>query len=65
MKWINVNDRMPEDGEEVVVYYFHEGYGESYVGTAIWEQGFWNDCEKYDWDEQVSHWCELPEPPKQ
>lgn len=60
--WISVKDRLPEDCDKVLIY-----YGGNYlIGTFMNEdKGF--DC-GYDCFlllNEVTHWQELPEPPKE
>jgi hypothetical protein len=63
MKWISVNDRMPEDGQEVIIYseggkveagvYYSNEFGFDYYDVSI-----------RDIIVNVTHWMPLPEPPK-
>ena len=62
MEWISVEDKLPEEYQQVLAYY----YGDVYV-LAYYDGGF------KDFDEQgypdepfedISHWMPLPEPPK-
>ena len=66
MKWISVEERLPEP-EQYVIGYCH-GYPLNYVSMIrhnpnLRGSKFWNDSI----DRQangVSHWMPLPEPPK-
>jgi hypothetical protein len=70
-KWISVKDRLPEDGENVLVYnddnsedfipyftgYFHGGMW--YSSYALYEEENFLEVPSI-----VTHWMPLPEPPK-
>jgi hypothetical protein len=58
MKWINVNDRLPEEDQEVIVCNF---IGEVFIDKYINDWGTWRIG---DFDiEEISHWMPLPESP--
>lgn len=57
-EWISVKDRLPEEGEVVVIYIKPE-VGVGYAETDIYLMG---DFDEYS--EAVTHWMPLPEPPK-
>jgi hypothetical protein len=65
-EWISVEYETPIENTEVIIYYYHEYYGEWMVGTAIYEQGIFNNTERIeDFSEStITHWQPLPEPPK-
>lgn len=54
-KWIPVTERLPEQGQEVIVY--DGGVLKSKVFCYL----FWNP--NYDSWARVTHWMPLPEPP--
>lgn len=77
MEWINVNERLPEDDKEVLIYIKHADY----PCQALYTDGYWvvsrqvRDTAK-DGDmsqpsiplwatKDITHWMPLPEPPKQ
>jgi hypothetical protein len=56
--WISVKDRLPVDGQTVMVYY-NEPFQGKYVSVWTYEKSnrFWIDG-------TVTHWMPLPEPPE-
>lgn len=64
MEWINIKDRLPAEGEPVIVW-------ESTGMTIAHLLGFSSDSRKPEWIESfgncsfqsVTHWMELPKPP--
>ena len=62
-EWISVNDRLPEEKVNCIVYYKH-AYCDN---DDYWAIGicFYNG-EKFqmDWSYKVTHWMPLPKPPK-
>jgi len=59
MDWINVNDRLPENLDEVLTYDKNEGIGISFFSNDSW----------YDYNTTKSlnpvYWMPLPEPPEE
>ena len=59
-EWIDVNERLPKVGEEILAYnenenkYFVAAYSDTY--RTFFVGGF-----AYG---GITHWCELPEPPR-
>ena len=51
-KWISVEDRLPEIGQEVIVY----------RNDCVYSMRFWD--KKHPLWESTSHWMPLPEPPR-
>ena len=76
MNWISVKDRLPEDGVCVFVYIpeMEHGFGiEKATYGIYWDKiiknnGFgwrlWPNHDMFFWTNSVTHWAELPEPPK-
>lgn len=75
MEWISVNDRLPDDGQEVLIYtngdvvqaYLSDDYWKgSYNVTSNMNDGYVSDRRiskrgtNFDF---VTHWMPLPEPP--
>lgn len=63
-KWIPVDERTPQDEQEVVVYYQHR-YASGGVHPFTWRalRGFGYAPNGFPFD--VTHWMPLPEPPKE
>lgn len=78
MQWINVKDKLPKDGQRVIVY---KDYGDdSFIATADYNKNGWggeNDnsiSEKflldlttanfYLDDAPITYWMPLPKPPE-
>lgn len=72
--WISVDERMPEDGTECLIY-IPDGSGDGCIQTDMWREqhecpvdfstvsvpiGLAWDCHDYT---EVSHWMPLPAPP--
>lgn len=67
MSWINIEDRLPEEGQRVIIYFkmtgidimkYHdlEGTEDRIMGKNLFTgRGFLTD--------DVTHWMPLPEPP--
>ena len=60
-RWISVKERLPEAGEDVLVYL---GGGKIDVCWLIHNMFWGASGALYDLDD-VSHWMPLPEPPKE
>lgn len=68
-QWVSVEDRLPEDGEKVLVFgkcrcskvkpYTNTAYYYDASNKPYWDMG----C--YKQDEVITHWMPLPEPPKE
>lgn len=55
--WIPVTERLPEHGQEVIVY------SGNILKPTVFAYQFWNP--KYDSWKHITHWMPLPEPPKE
>ena len=68
-QWISVKDRLPEDGENVLIWYEYFRYG-SYnrmyktYEIAYQYDGFWSGVNPLGQKARVFAWMPLPEPPK-
>lgn len=58
-QWISVEERLPEDEREVLVVYCGEGIQDVHMS--------WYEGDEFGWATTgyVSHWMELPAPPKE
>ena len=56
-KWIPVTERLPEQGQEVIVY------TGNILSPVVMAYKFW--CKDYTTWLHVTHWMPLPEPPKE
>ena len=54
-KWVSVTERLPEHGQEVIVY------SGNVLKPTVFAYQFWNP--KYDSWKHITHWMPLPEPP--
>lgn len=59
MDWISIEDRLPEDNTEVLIW--HKGECQ----ICLWETSSWFDELRVDdpKPEDVTHWMPLPDPP--
>ena len=60
-KWIPVSERLPENGDTVIVCDTREDY----VNSFWYDHGWWyNEGHRVSLEE-ITHWMPLPEPPKE
>lgn len=65
-KWISVNDRLPEPGiTKLIVTVRHEHGNIVDIARYLGPQEGWDLVLWKVWDENVTHWMPLPEPPKE
>lgn len=57
-EWVLVDERLPEDGEEVLITYRGIS-GENHVSVDEYDSGLGWD---FGWDDDIVAWAELPEP---
>lgn len=69
-QWISVKDRLPEDGEDVLIWYEYFRYGPynrmyTTYDIAYQYNGYWEDAGgSLGKKARVFAWMPLPEPPK-
>jgi len=71
-RWISVKDRLPEEGEEVLIFgqYLNDipkilGVRSRYKGDQDWKYTWEGPDEWVYRENDVTHWMPLPEPPKE
>ncbi len=64
MKWINVNDSLPPQGERVLVYCSSGLIDKGYRLGGLWERD-WAGMTFKEAGYKITHWMPLPEPPQQ
>lgn len=66
-QWIKCSERMPEEGEDVIVYddlkQVHEGFYLRYGEHVSWD--IYSYKPSYYDEVSVTHWMPLPEPPQE
>ena len=63
-KWISVKEQPPKDGQKVIAT-FRDGE-DVIVDQARYRNGEFDFADwEYVWDEIITHWMPLPEPPKE
>lgn len=61
-KWVKRRKRLPKDGQKVLCYTVGGFYG---LYTWRSKEDAWEDDGQFYFPELVTHWMELPEPPKE
>jgi len=61
-EWISVNDKLPNDGEHVLIYSRKSIYIKLYENNIFYDGDTYCYC-PVGLIEEVSHWMPLPEPP--
>lgn len=70
MEWIKCSERMPKE-DELVICYGREFMRDAPTVTVGswnkygWSSRDWDGCGGYDTLAEITHWQELPEPPKE
>lgn len=60
--WRSVENELPEEHEDVLVYYYGNKDSKHFPELQFIKQtSFYN--ERFECDEEVTHWTKLPEPP--
>lgn len=63
-KWISVKEQPPKDGQKVIAAFRNEGG--VIVDQARYSNGEFDFANwAYVWDENITHWIPLPQPPKE
>ena len=64
-QWIPVTERLPDDGEEVIVFgYWHEKFQPLMCYLSPHRKGEWFTTVAGQRIYDVTHWMPLPDPPK-
>jgi len=62
-EWINVEDRLPEEHEDVLVYYYHNRKSKYFPECRyITESGFYKG--RFELEKEITHWMPLHAPSK-
>jgi hypothetical protein len=66
MEWISVNDRLPEEDEDVLVMTAEGKFASGGMHVAsLDEDGVWYPSHGDGWEfPDVTHWMPLPKPPE-
>ena len=69
MKWISVKDRLPDKSnddeyDEYIVYCENNIHHKPIVTVLDWTEHGWYCGNIDNWNEFVTYWMSLPEPPK-
>jgi hypothetical protein len=65
-RWVSVNERLPMPNHVVLVYVHNRKIGYSYRLTSwLSNDRKWEGNSDIFNDDDVTHWTELPEPPKE
>ena len=65
-KWVSVDERLPEDEQDVFVYGIENGspfWDATYYRQHSGEPPYWG-CTGFDHESEVTHWMPLPPPPE-
>ena len=64
MKWISVDDKLPEPEASVLVYPYQNVYDEDFVITGYYEPVMSSWFSERGMEIKVTHWMPLPLPPE-
>lgn len=69
MKWIDINEQLPEscDKRELIVAWKESGFSGSCGGVYFVDGKFITKDEHYGWIDEftgITHWMLIPDPPK-
>ena len=63
--WVSVKDRMPEPGQRVIIFGKRSYQPKGFMRvTLIDEYGAWSGERYPEGHNEVTHWMNVPEPPK-
>lgn len=62
-EWISVNDRLPSEHQDVLVYYYGNRNSIHFPNSQFMKQSSFYD-NKFECGEEVTHWRSLPDAPK-
>ena len=72
MDWVSVKDRLPEKGNDVLIYTFGKVYVGDYLHVKVRDcaVGWWTNTadvpKRYiKYQDKVTHWMPLPDIPKE
>ncbi len=66
--WISVEERLPAEGNEVLIYNGNAGKRYTDVWMLLYDEDgpYWEDTVGYQYGvDEATHWMPLPEPPKE
>lgn len=63
MEWISVEDRLPEDGQEVIVRYESDTFGVFFEGATHKESGYFRMKRMINFTGAFTHWMPIPDLP--
>lgn len=63
--WIPCGERLPEDGERILIYVHLASHDSVQPDTCIEDGGYMYLDSGYSFGKEVTHWMPLPSPPKE
>lgn len=64
-EWIKCSERLPEDGERILIYVHLASHESVQPDTRIEDGGYMYLDSGYSFGKEVTHWMPIPEPPKE